>query len=90
MLLPFDSPTDDSINDHRSNTTNHQEKRQSISSALNLFIGDKILSLYGSTGTNVDTNNNQTAMINSNFNGNNSTSVQFDCEYLELINGTMR
>ncbi len=57
-----------------------KEKRQSTSSALNLFIGDKILSLYGSTSTQVDANNNQPAMTNLNLHGQHctSSSSQFD------------
>jgi len=40
---------------------------------LNLFIGDKILSLYGST-TQVDANNNQPAVANLNFHGSSCSS----------------
>jgi hypothetical protein len=81
-LLPFDSPNDEQKSNHRISNTSINEKRQSTSSALNLFIGDKILSLYGST-TQVDTNNNQSAMINLNIPEQSCSSLQFDCRDID-------
>jgi hypothetical protein len=85
MLLPFDSPTDDNIEQcttHRaSQTSSTDDKRSSTCSSLNVFIGDKILNLYGSKSTvtsHVDTNNNQTCVINFNLSNTNSTCAKFD------------
>ena len=66
MLLPFDSPTDEQTSKQHSNNIDMKEKRQSTSSTLNLFIGDKILGLYGSN-TQVDANNNQPTITNLNY-----------------------
>jgi hypothetical protein len=82
ILLPFDSPNDEENCTRHISNIDMKEKRQSTSSALNLFIGDKILSLYGST-TQVDTNNNQPAITNLNFHGPNCTSLQFDCRDID-------
>jgi len=82
MILPMDSPSDEPVINRRISLPNQQEKRQSISSTINLFIGDKILSLYGAAGSQVETNNNnnnQTGMIN--LNG--PTSNQFDCRDID-------
>jgi hypothetical protein len=81
ILLPIGSPNDEDNSSRRTSDTSINEKRRSTSSSLNLFIGDKILSLYGSTTTTaaaapVDTNNNQPAVTN--LNGQNSTSLQFE------------
>ncbi len=73
ILLPIDSPTDEHKSIRRTSTNDMKETRQSTSSTLNLFIGDKILGLYGST-TQVDANNNQSTMTNLNFNGQNCSS----------------
>lgn len=75
MLLPFDSPTEDNEDKsrRRRSLVDIKEKRQSTSSVLNLFIGDKILNLYGST-TQVDANNNQPTIANLNLHGSTSTS----------------
>ena len=87
MLLQDESPTEDPVSYRRENTAFIDEKRLSTGSSLNLFIGDKILNLYGSTGSanfnstslcNVDMNNNQAGVTNSNLHDSNSTSVQFD------------
>ena len=82
MLLPFDSPTDEQVSSRRTSSSSLNEKRVSTSSSLNLFIGDKILSLYGSTNTattpSVDTNNNQSGAMNLNLPDTNPTSAQFE------------
>ncbi|UJR30748.1 hypothetical protein I4U23_018268 [Adineta vaga] len=75
ILLPFDSPTNEHDNHHRLIIN---EKRQSTNSTLNLFIGDKILSSYGSS-TQVDTNNNQTKISNQNC----TSSLPFDCRDID-------
>ena len=77
ILLPFDSPNDDVKSNRRISMADMKEKRQSTGSALNLFIGDKILSLYGST-VQVDANNNQAAVTNLNFHGQSCASSPFD------------
>ncbi len=78
ILLPFESPNNEQKSNRQISITDMKEKRQSTSSALNLFIGDKILSLYGST-TQVDANNNQSTMTNLNFHGQScSSSSPFD------------
>lgn len=78
MLLPFDSPTDEQTSKQRLINIDIKEKRQSTSSTLNLFIGDKILSLYGSNNQ-VDANNNQSTLTNLNYQGQNcSPASQFD------------
>ncbi|CAF2809468.1 unnamed protein product [Rotaria sp. Silwood2] len=53
--LPLSYSDDDDIDDDNNHRKTINDKRQS----LNIFIGDKILSLYGS---NVDANNNQTSI----------------------------
>jgi hypothetical protein len=82
VLLPFDSPTGEQTSNPRRSNASINEKRQSTSSALNLFIGDKILSLYGSTA-NVDANNNQSTTINLNLHEQNCASLQFDCRDID-------
>lgn len=83
ILLPFDSPTENENKPHhRISQIDMKEKRQSTSSSLNLFIGDKILNLYGSN-TQVDTNNNQPTMANLNIQGSNPTSSPFDCRDID-------
>ncbi|CAF2498466.1 unnamed protein product [Rotaria sp. Silwood2] len=74
ILLSFDSSDVEQTCNHRKNIN---EKCQTTNSSLNLFIGDKILSLYGST-THVDTNNNQSTMMNLNIQEQNCKSLQFD------------
>lgn len=82
ILLPFESPTEnEEKTQRRISLIDMKEKRQSTSSALNLFIGDKILSLYGSN-TQVDTNNNQPSMANLNTHGSNASSP-FDCRDID-------
>ncbi|CAF0920956.1 unnamed protein product [Rotaria sordida] len=85
ILFPFDSPDNEhkhkNKNKYNHNNNHHRininEKRQTTNSSLNLFIGDKILSLYGST-THIDTNNNQSTIMNLNIQERNCTSLQFD------------
>ncbi|CAF3689229.1 unnamed protein product [Rotaria socialis] len=73
-LLPFESSDEEK---KPSRSTNIIEKRPTTNSSLNIFIGDKILSLYGST-TQVDTNNNQAETMNLNCPAEKSTPLQFD------------
>ncbi|CAF0952113.1 unnamed protein product [Rotaria sordida] len=58
-----DENDDDDDNDDNNNNNKHQKNIDDKRQSLNIFIGDKILSLYGS---NIDANNNQTLIT---FNG---------------------
>ncbi|CAF1029806.1 unnamed protein product [Rotaria sp. Silwood1] len=79
ILLSLNSSDDEQTRNHRININ---EKRQPTNTSLNLFIGDKILSLYGST-THVDTNNNQSTMMNLNIQEQNSISSPFDSREID-------
>ncbi|CAF1326037.1 unnamed protein product [Adineta steineri] len=82
VLLPFESPNDEQ-NSHYHHTNINEKRQSTTSSSLNVFVGDKILSLYGST-TQVDTNNNQTVMTNCNTQEQNcSSTLSFDCRDID-------
>ena len=81
-VLPFDSPNEEQNCNCRTNNTNISEVRPSPNSSLNLFIGDRILGLYGST-THVDTTNNQPTVMTLNCHGQNCVPLQFDCRDID-------